>query len=335
MHQGHPHEMMKPEPQGRQDMMQLYKYGHPPLYGGGMGNSIVKYPKANLRRKRLNVCAIFICLFVPWLLFCFLYWLISFQWFYRQPAVCVVIAVLALAFVGYLGFKAYDAVKKSGDHEYEHTWYIFLFLTSLLAWCLALYAGYHLFYHLMEPYYGIANLGKYAGVDPHLTPGEQLMDSGHVVFKPGTHLDLSKSMSFRNNDIYCVAPIVTANYSVIGAPKSFDYWAVGTNCCCGDTIKAANFQCGEYMNPKANAGLRLMKDVERPFYRLAVQQAIGAYGIRANHPLFFHWVQDPVAAEEAYNWEGHRQYLIGAYSHFAFQLLAVCLATCAFFKIDG
>lgn len=314
--------------------MQLYKYGHPPMYGGM--DSVLKPPNPNWRRRRLNVVAIFVCLFVPWLLFCFMFWLTSFKQFYRYPAVCFVVAFLALVFVVWLGLKAYEAVKKSseGDPLYEPTWYIFLFLSCLFAWGLGIYAGYHNFYYRMESYYGLDNLGNYENVDPSVIPGQQLMDGGRVVFQPGTHLDLAKSMSFRNNDLYCVAPIVSANYTLEGAPESFDYWAVGVNCCCGDAVRSANFQCGEFNNPEAGAGLRLMRDELRPFYRLAVQQAVSSYGIRANHPLFFHWVQDPVSATESYRWEGHRQYLIGVYSHFALQLFAVGAATLAFIAMD-
>lgn len=300
----------------------------------------LKPPKSvgNWRRRRLNIIAIFICLFVPWLLFCFMSWLVSFQWFYRAPALCFLVGLLVLAAVLALGNKAYQAVRGDGQSDPEYggveddqpTWYIFLFITCLLAWGLGSLWGYWNFFYRTETYYSINNLGNYMDVDPRVQSGEQLMDAGRVVFKPGTHLDLAKSMSFRNNDLYCVAPIVSANYTHEGAPESYDYWAVGVDCCCGDTVREANFQCGDYKNKNANAGLRLMRDDQRPFYRLAVQQAVGAYGLRANHPLFFYWVQDPISASEAYRWEGFRYYLMGVYSHFAFQFFAVCFAMCCF-----
>jgi len=342
MYQGQPQEMVgttqAQDLEGRQDPSQFYKYGQPQgSYGGTMHqDTLVKPPFFNWRRRRLNLVAIFVCLFVPWLLFCFIFWMTSFKVFYKHPAVVGLIAFFALVFVGILGMKALEAVKKSRREDgsvYEPTWYIFLFLTSFIAWFLGMYMGYHNFYYRMESFYGIQNLGSYKGVDPAKMHGQQLMDAGRVDFMPGTHLDLSRSMSFRNNELYCIAPIVGPNYTLSGAPQSYDFWAVGVDCCCGDTVRAASFQCGEYKNAGAASGLRLMRDEQRPFFRLAVQQAVGAYGLRANHPLFFHWVQDPVTAAEAYRWEGHRQFLIGVYLHFAFQLLLVCLMTCIFARI--
>eukprot|EP00438_Fugacium_kawagutii_P029114 Skav233711 [mRNA] locus=scaffold2120:100002:105477:+ [translate_table: standard] len=117
-----------------------------------------------------------------------------------------------------------------------------------------------------------------AKVNPGREKGQQLMDAGRVYFEDGTGLDTSKSMAFRNLDRYCVAPIV--------------FGQVGVNCCSGTT---ADFRCGEFDNPKARSGLRLMRQMpraggletasermtvtlnqgedQRPFFRLAVQQA--------------------------------------------------------------
>ena len=43
---------------------------------------------------------------------------------------------------------------------------------------------------------------------------------------------------------------------------SYDYWAVGVNCC-----KGGNFRCGEYNNPKAKNGVRLMDDTQRSYFK--------------------------------------------------------------------
>lgn len=313
-------------------MMQLYTYGHPPLYDGTKdGDKIIRPPKIPLRR-RLNLISICLSLFVPWLIFCCMSAIFSFRLFYVKPAVSWAIAVCAFLFVAFLGVKAFGAVysyMRGHDSFYEPTWYVFLFFTSCFAWAIGLYLGIHNYYDHMQSYYGVSSLGNYRDVDPAKMRGQQLMDAGRVLFKNGSYIDLTKSMSFRNNDLYCVAPIVNADHNLHGS-EAYDFWAVGLNCCCGDTLRDAKFQCDDYDNKKAYAGLRLMNDDQRPFFRLAVQQAVGTYGIKSNHPLFFHWVLDPVASASSWNWEGHRQFMIGAYAHFIFQLVCVCIATWVF-----
>lgn len=139
-------------------------------------------------------------------------------------------------------------------------------------------------------------------------------------FADGTGLDMRKAMGFKNLDIYCVAPIIKGDDKL----AFYDFWAVGMNCCSG---VSADFRCGEFNNPHARSGLRLMQSEQRPFYRLAVQQAEAAYNIKATHPIFFHWMQDPVAETDIFRDHGYRYYLIGIFSFFAFNAFCVVTAT--------
>merc|ERR1719345_356910 len=155
-----------------------------------------------------------------------------------------------------------------------------------------------------------------------------MMDGGQLMFTEGSKLDLSMSMGFKNLELYCVAPIVGGS-----DPKhisSYDFWAVGMNCCSGSK---ADFHCGEFNNPRAAAGLRLMRDDQRAFFRLAVQQAEAAYNIKAAHPLFFYWMQDPVAEMNSYRDDGFKYYLLGIFTHFSFNLFCVVCAVVGFSKI--
>ncbi|CAK9003771.1 unnamed protein product [Durusdinium trenchii] len=102
------------------------------------------------------------------------------------------------------------------------------------------------------------------------------MDAGRVYFEDGTGLDISKSMSFKN----------------------LDRQGKATRCLQGSSTGA--FQCGEYNNPKAHAGLRLMQEEQR----LMTQK-------------------DPVAEILHYKTSGFAWALIAIATHFAFNLLCV------------
>lgn len=292
------------------------------------------------QRQRLNVVAILISLFVPWLLFCMIYWTMGFSLHYKNVVICYFLVLVGLCIVVVIGILAYNAMKNkkaarssqlmaTGEASYhEPTWLMFLFITCLLAWLLGLIGGDVNFFNHMEPYYDIMNLNTYPNVDVSRMRGQQLMDAGKIMFSEGTQLDLSRSMGFKNLELYCVAPIVGGS-----DPKklpTYDFWAVGMNCCSGNR---ADFHCGEFNNARAGAGLRLMRDDQRAFFRLAVQQAEAAYRIRADHPLFFYWMQDPVQEVTSYMDEGYKYFLLGIFSHFLFQLFLVVVACLAFAKM--
>jgi hypothetical protein len=218
---------------------------------------------------------------------------------------------------------AYRITRKK---ERDPMWYSFAAVAFGLAVFLATTFGDMNFWYNMQPFYDIENLNTYPSVNPAREKGQQLMDAGRVYFADGTGLDMRKAMGFKNLDLYCVAPIVHGNDQL----ASYDFWAVGLNCCSG---VSSDFRCGEFNNPHARSGLRLMRDDQRPFFRLAVQQAEAAYNIKATHPLFFYWMQDPVAEMNGYRDDGFKYYLLGIFTHFAFNLFCVVCAVVGFAKI--
>jgi len=212
------------------------------------------------------------------------------------------------------------------------TWAIFLFLAMLLAWTLGLQSGNYSYSLYLRPFYDIDGLNTYPQVDPSKFRGSQLMDAGRIVFTKDARLDVRRSMGFKNQDTYCVAPITVGNENVtFKTLPSYDFWAVGLNCC-GDK---GDFRCGEYNNPNAHAGLRLMRDDQRDFFRLAVQQAESAFNIKSVHPVFVHFMQDPVAEALSYQEEGLRYYFVGMCLHLLLQLALVAMAVTLFQRLDS
>merc|ERR1719195_403944 len=258
----------------------------------------------------------------------------SFSLHYESPEIAFFICGLCMLIVITLGFFAVITLRSGAASELGHgaNWYIFTFLTTLLAWCLGVAFGDVNFTRNMQPYYDMKNLNVYPAVDVTRMRGQQLMDAGRMVFVPRSQLDLRYAMGFRNTDLYCAAPV--ARREVNGSvPRllNYDFWAVGMNCCKGD---GSDWNCGQwYDDPQARAGLRLMRDEQRPFFRLAVQQALAAYNIKATHPIFLHWVKDPIEAMKDYELNGWKSLLLGMFSHFSLQLCLVTAAAVGFARL--
>jgi len=283
--------------------------------------------KPGRQPSRFNLTAICLCLVLPWLLFSLMYALMSFSLHYEQPAVCYLCVVIGFLVVLMTAKLAFDAVtKQRRDGSADPSWFVFLAVACFVAWMGGVALGDLNYYYNMQPFYVIRTLNSYPSVDPSEMSGQQLMDAGRMTFVSGSKLDLKKSMAFRNLDTYCVAPIV----GNMTKGTSYDFWAVGLNCCSG---KPGTFGCGEYNNPHALSGLRVMREDQIGFYRLAVHQAEASYNIKAPHPLFFHWMQDPVAEISAYSDEGVKYYFQGVFTFFAILLFTIVVALVVFSKM--
>jgi hypothetical protein len=187
---------------------------------------------------------------------------------------------------------------------------------AIVSWG-ALIAGFLLGEHSYFKYrlgpYSYKDLISYVDVDPSRDVGQSLMDAGHMYFKENSYvLGAGKGgfSKFHNGDTYCAAPIVRGDFKAPAKPTSteqivngyvvpksgtYDFWAVGINCCSG--AASNGFKCGQVNNPLARAGMRLLSDNQRPFYVLAVQEWSAQYGLPVKHPLFFEWVKDPIETE--------------------------------------
>jgi uncharacterized membrane protein YidH (DUF202 family) len=293
---------------------------------------VTKQHLLKIQRQRMNINAMFTSFFVPWVLFCIVYAITSFDLHYHRPFLCWLLVALAGVVVLVVCLAAALSMRRkmSSDMDREPSWLLFVAVTMVLAYVCAIVYGNLNFSSTMRMFFDLSHLNTYQAVNPATMRGQQMMDAGKVYFVNNSMLDLRKAMGFQNLDTYCVAPITVLQDDSAVPHTSYDFWAVGLGCCSGST---ADFHCGEYNRRGAAAGLRLMNDEQRDFYRLAVQQAEVAYNIKATHPLFFYWMADPASEMQSYNDEARRFYFIGMLAHFFFQLLCVTLATIAFSKM--
>jgi len=280
-------------------------------------------------KKRMNWVAPLVAILVPWLTFTIVFGLLSFSMRYRHAGVAWYIVTLLGIMTATCGLAAYRAYRKkqAADPSREPTWYIFVFLSLVVAWLMGVILGSMNYAIYMKPYYEITNLNTYPGVDPARHTGQQVMDAGRVTFAKGSYLDLSKSMGFKNGDTYCVAPVVLKDSEAV---SNYDFWAVGENCCSSDK---ADFHCGkDYNSPTAHAGLRLMTE-DTEYYKLAVEQARVAHKINSKHPLFFTWTEDVIGDVNANQEAGVKLYIMGVLTFLAFSVFTVIMASAGFSKL--
>lgn len=305
-----------------------------PAYGDFAPAEVGRGPFAKRRGGRVSFASLFVSWLVPAILFSSVSCLQSFEMHYDNPSGCKTLCVAILAPVLLLGHSALQAwrSKLAGVGAGDPLWATFLFLTCVLAWCVAMIFGNKNFVQNMVPYRDVMSLATYDSVSPADYRGQQLMDAGRINFVPGTHLDLSRSMGFKNLDTYCVAPLVgpSSSNGTSGTLDTYDFWAVGVNCCSGHE---PDFHCGEYKNADVASGLRLMRDDLRAYFRLAVQQAEAKYDIHANHPIFMYWMEDPQNEVVAYKHAAYRTWLVSSLAYLGVQLVLVVVGILVFSKI--
>jgi len=261
-----------------------------PLVLEGVKAPVMHGPGA---RRKLNGLSILLSFVVPCTVFVVTFYLMSFNIHYSYPNVtyllCVALLFIPLGF-GALTFNA--ARKKQEGLSVEPTWFFFLFATCFCAWGAGLLLGEYNYTARMLAYFDRKNLRRAGGIVPGQHQGEQLMDVSEMFFKSGAHVAKRLSYAYKNTDTYCVAPIVAGDDAKLA---SYDFWAVGVNCC----FTQGDFSCGNMFDPKVRAGLRWWGDAEQQKFSMAVAQAKEAYGIQADHPLFFTWTENPTAEVNA------------------------------------
>lgn len=273
------------------------------------------------QRRGFSFGMIIAALILPWMLFEVSFFLMSFRLHYDQGYLCYSLCAAVYLIVIYFGYSAHIVSKKKeqGDLSQQPHWWVFLFATGLLACGSGLVIGDMNYTTNMYPYYDINTLANYSHVNPSIVQGNQFMDAGMIGFIKSAYLNITQSLGFKNKDIYCVAPIVAGDSQL----RTYDFWAVGVNCCSG---RRPDFHCGEYDNPDAHSGFKLMSDDQKPFFRLAVQQAEAFLAIKVSHPVFLTWMQEPDSAVEAYQEAGTKVWVLTMFCALGIQMILVCVA---------
>lgn len=275
------------------------------------------------RRRKLNAVALCLNIFVPWLLFCAVVFLLTIQLHHRAPtetwilvATITLLPTLALAQLAWATRKSYDP-----------NWYKAALLLIVIASSLGVGLGQYNYLKLLRPFYELEQLQTYPHVDVSKTSGKHIQDAGRVYFASGTKIDGSRSWHFRDETVYCVAPIVGSDPN-----STLDFWAVGKDCC---SEASPDFRCGEFQNPKARAGIRQLDDVfpERHFYRLAVRGSEAIFGVKAPNPLFFTWTQDPLQEMNAFRDKGWSRLMLAIQASFTLAVMMVALLACCFARL--
>lgn len=269
-----------------------------------------------VEKKQRDPLEIALCTVFSLFLFIFVYLMISCEFRHEDTILAfalgpglVSIFCVGLCYIAYKNLKNYRAGQNPSNILQRRNLTVNLAICSLGALAAGTILGDRDYWLFGTNVYSYRDLISYVDIDPSKDSGQAFMDSGHAYFKENSYVLRQKFNKFRNGDTYCVAPIVRGAFSSQGAagkqtmngfvlPDSgtYDWWAVGTNCCEG--TGAANFTCGQVNSNLARSGMRLLSDTQRPYYLLAVQEWSATFGLPVKHPLFFTWVKDPLMTEE-------------------------------------
>jgi len=301
------------------------------------------------KRRVVNWIPLLLAVFLPWFLFLTVYRAVFSRLHYNKPAISLLIVGLAFLLCIYVTMTARSVAKKASDsHAHHHdqlyaSGSVFYWKYAAVAFWVATSTAWLIgdlnFWFYMQPYYDVEHLAAYVNVNPseHKFPngevvparGKRYLDAGIVYFQDDVVVDQKKAMSFRNGDLYCVAPLVS---KACEKNCGYDFWAIGLNCC---SDSASDFRCGEFSNPHAKSGLRLMRDDQRPMYRLAVLAAEGVHKITSTHPLFFYFMEDPKSEAKSYQERGYSMFLTWMFIFFFGNAAAVALSVKSVTKFYG
>lgn len=239
---------------------------------------------------------------LPWTYFTAILSLLCLYWpRYEHPHLAMLLVwLLSILFIGNSLISIIAAWQRTRPGHVWHDlhWPVFSLLMLVACWGVATTLGQTLYWKYMHKFYDLENLQEYGGIDPSGTSAKQIQDAGRVYFTPDAYLDRTQAGCYVKGKTYCIAPIVINGniHSKVPQTGSYDYFAVGTDCCsCPDR----DYKCGEYNNPLAAGGIRYVNDEDRVFFNLAVDAWKSTYSVASVNPMFFEWTANPRMKQRA------------------------------------
>lgn len=266
-----------------------------------------------------QLCKAFLNLVGPPMLFMFVSSLLSFKLHFQLEGLIWVPALAALLVPAYL---AHRTEKHAMENRLDRSWPRLSMVLFTIAAVSGIIFGALNYWYSAWPSYALEGLRVYHDIDASETQGARLLDSGLVNFAKGSHVMTDLAMSYTDQETYCVAPITTnrGKKTKDTGLASYDLWAAGVGCC---SPGQSNFKCGEFANPDARQGLRLVDPSQLEYFQLAVQQAEAAYNLQVGHPLFFTWVKDADAGLGNFFQTAFKNFVVANVFHAGFNLVCV------------
>jgi len=295
--------------------------GHPAGAYGSTNDPLVIAQKVVPRRWRLNWLAVLEAILVPFSLFVLVLYLLTFSVHYEHTlAVDALVGTCALVPIFLWARVLKQRLDPTDNFQREPNWFLFLAGACSLAWLAAFVLGMSNWSSNMKPYYERVDLAMPKDVNTRTTRGGQFMDVGALTFQKGTSVLEGMTMAYKDGDLYCVAPILTSEPNA-SAPATYDFWAVGINCC--EPFDPKLFVCGqEPTEDQASGGMRMMDTGLIGPYRKAIQMAQEEYGIKAGKtPLLLEWYGDPIKSIESHYAAGKSMFQSAIAAYFAFSAI--------------
>jgi len=248
------------------------------------------YPAAASPSKSIDKSVLLMMWLMPWALFVLVFGTFSFYVHYMYPTTILVSTYISLSILGIMLIKDLSRLRNPYTDKHSTLWSAFFVVSLTIAIGLGMFLGDVNYVMNESPVYFSIFLNKYYDLDPGATRGNAVMDGGIVKFSSGSHVDTTKATGFKNRNVWCVAPIVKDEAPATG---SYDFWAIGEDCCSGEVGDFGN--CLPDSNEEYDApwGIVLMDDKMRPYYELAVQQAVASSNVTSLNPRLYRLTMHP------------------------------------------